>query len=217
MSGMSIKVNALSVGRALGKRAGDVNSAIEKAANAAARKMAKLARDAVSINSGKLKRSIGAEVTRSGRKTNLHFMIKSIPGKRNPRKDPIYYWDLVEYGGVTRASGKRMAIPVGDEDQYLAHQAISNPTLLGFRRMFTPRGSDVILGDNGKFSPAEVAYILVDSVRNKPRPYMKPALRQVIPELKSSIAKAIAKILTGSSAGVVSNDYSRSRSGAQAE
>ena len=208
-----ITINAVMVKRALGVKSGQINKAIEKCASDASAVMVKRAKKNASFDSGKLKRSIGANVSNSGRFTKIQFSIKSIPGKRNPGRDPIHYWSLVEYGGVTRGrGGHRMAMPIGGKDQYTARQAIDNPALLGFKRMFTPRGSNVIMGDRGRGTLAEVAYILIDMVKNKERPFMRPAVRETIPGLKKCISGAISKILSGSSAGSVSNVSPKNRS-----
>lgn len=212
-AGITISVNVASIKRALGSKSGEINKAIEKTAEVAAKAMVRRAKANVSLKSGKLKKSIGASVSKAGRFTKIQFTIKSVPGRKNPGKDPIYYWSLVEYGGVTRGrNGHRMAIPVGDEDQYPARQAIDNPALLGFKRMFSPSGSNVILGDRGRGGTAEVAYILIDKVKNTKRPFMKPAMQETIPELKRSIKAVITKILSGSSAGSVASEFPRNRS-----
>ena len=210
-----ITINAASVKRALGQKSKQINEAIEKVLNRTARKLSDRAKKrAPRGESGKLARSIGARVSKNGRYSELQFTIKSIPGKRNPRKDPAVYWSLVEYGGVTRGRNGRMAIPVGEEDQYTARQAIDNPKLIGFQRLITLKGGDIIYGQISRYSPLEAAYILVDRVRNQKRPFLKPALKETIPELKRDIAAAIAKIISTSSAGKVSSTLSRSRSGA---
>lgn len=209
MAGLRIEVNTVDIKRALGKKAALINSAIEKVVKNSAAKMAKIAKDlAPGGESGKLKRSIGFRVTNKGRYTKLNFTVKSIPGKRNPKKDPMIYWSTIEFGG---ANTGKMAIPFGEKDQYTARVAIDNPKLLGFKRLFKPEGKDVILGEVNKHTPIELVYILIDRVKQDPHPFLRPAMRQVIPDLKVAVRNAVKKIMEGSNAGEVSSKTPRGR------